>query len=240
MKNLILFAAFALFSHLCIAQTQAIEEAHINKQLADKEITPADATIKIKEFRRIIKESGGYPELPYDTARRVFNLEYILDAPGITKNVLFTRIKEWCAIHYGDVSEVARYESLESGKYIVKGYAPIPYKNSYKGLFGNTNTTTGELKCYHTIAFTVKDGKVKCRIEELKYHYHIASSYIGTTYYPSSDYDVYFSQKFPLIDGNETNMANQFSLIRDTMKELEWIRSGMLKYLLDWQNDYKF
>lgn len=225
---------------LCAAQTQQIEEAYINKQIVLKAISPEEATLKVKEYRRILKELGGYPQLPFDTLTNDFKFEYFLDVPGVSKSMLMKRIKEWCAINYVELSAVSKYEDLESGKFILKGYVRLPFRVTYEWLFGKYTQSYSDFKAYHTISFTVKDGRVKYRIESLTYMLHVPGKMVGNTYLPAVDVEYPLRSQFPLISGETSNLINQFELIHNTVTAFDASRGDLLRYLLNWQEDYKF
>ncbi len=239
MKHLFTLLLLA-FSLSVSAQTQAIEEAYINNQIHNHEIPVAEAAEKAKEYKRILKELGGYPQLPFDSTTNDFKFEYILDVPGVSKSILLKRIKEWCAINYVELAAVAKYEDAESGKFILKGYVRLPFKRTYEWLFGKSTQSFSDFKAYHTISFTVKDGRVKYRIESLTYKWYVPGRMIGNNYTPAIESEYSLRSLFPLIAGDINNLANQFELIHNTVKAFDSSRGDLLRYLQNWQEDYKF
>lgn len=239
MKQLLLLL-FAALAATAIAQTPALEQAYLTKEMEDGRMTSVDVNLKMNEYRKVLNAVGGYPQLPIDSASKDVKFEYILDAPGISKTVLMKRIKEWCAINYVDLAAVSQYEDVESGKFILKGYVLLPYRRTYDWLFGSKTQTFSDFRAAHTVAFTVKDGKVKYRVERLVYQWRTPGATVGSTYLAGADNEVSLRSVFPLIAGDMKNLRNQVELILSTKTAFEDMRSDLLKYMQAWQEDYKF
>lgn len=226
MRNTLIFTIL-LFSFAATAQTLKIEFDSIENAFQQGKIAQVDA-IKKRAFLEKI-----YPSLPYDTLMQDFSFSWTVDLPGVPKNVIFKRVKERCAALYGDIDAVLRYEDMETGKIIVKGYVPIRYKQAYQGLW-KVREIVGKADCYHTIVFTIKDGKMKYEILSLAYKGRFAYSTTNTTYEYS------FKSMFPVGTKSDIEIRNTLELASDTLRAFDLIKKHFQVYILAWKSDYEF
>lgn len=226
MRN-VLLAAILLLSVAAKAQTLKIEFDSIESAFKQGKVLQVDAIKKRALLEKI------YPVLPYDTLIQDFSFSWVIDLPGVPKNVIFKRVKERCAALYGDIDAVLRYEDMETGKIIVKGYVPIHYKQSYQGLW-KTREILSQADCYHTLVFTIKEGKMKYEMLNLTYRGSIAYSATNSTY----QYD--FKSMFPVGMKSEIEIRNTLEVASDTFRAFDLIRKHFQTYILAWKSDYEF
>lgn len=224
MRN-VLLAAILLLGVAAKAQTLKIEFDSIESAFKQGKVLQVDA-IKKRAFLE-----KNYPALPFDTLIQDFSFSWTVDLPGVPKNVIFKRVKERCAAIYGDIDAVLRYEDMETGKIIVKGYVPIHYKQSYQGLW-KIRELPGKADCYHTIVFTIKDGKMKYEILSLTYKGRIAVT--------NGTYEYDFKSMFPVGMKSEIEIRNTLELASDTLRAFDLIKRHFQAYILAWKSDYEF
>lgn len=238
MKHLLLSVLFLPL--MAIGQTPEIELAILNKKTTTRQIDATDAAKYRDEIRKIIAD-GAYPKIPYDTLTKQVTMVFTLDAAGLSKTVIFKRIKEWCALAYGDFETVLRYEDSESGKLIVKGYVKVPYIATFKGFWGDQRKTPTSQKCQHGIMFTVKDGKAKMTIENPSYSFDYGGYVSGSTYISATNYTKPLESFFPIIDDSDTaSWRGTLNLIKATMSQFELSARSLEKYIQAYDADYKF
>jgi len=244
MKITITSLLFAmLIPAIAASQTYKAERDYLNTLLSTHEKTPQEVTIMKKGLDDACDASRTYPILPYDTLSGSINFTYVLECPKVSKEVLFKRVKEWCALSYVDIENVLRYEDIESGKIIIKGYIPMAYRKTYKGWFGQTRTYSQSSKGYHTIVATCKEGKVKLEIKDIRFSFTTRPywSSLTNTYQPGTESEIYLNQMFP-ITKNEPfeEWIGLLDLARQSALEYKSHSISLNWYLLNWEKDYKF
>ncbi len=231
--------AFLAF-HMAIAQKYSIETAAINEKIFSKEIIGTDAAIQKKLLDELTDNGKSYPLLPYDTTSKSIDFTYIIQCPGVPQKIVHRRIKEWCALRYNDVYSATRYEDLESGKIITKGFTPIVYTKRYEGLFGWKRSETRSNKCFHTLIFTSIEGKVKMQVEDLRYLFSIGGYSVAGTYFPKVEFEVYLAPLYPIVKNEMKEWDGILELSRETIKVYNAHVEDLTKYINAWQSDYRF
>lgn len=244
MKNLISALLLTLlFPAIASTQTFQMEIDHLNTLLQTGEKTPQEVTIMRKALIEACGDSKNYPVLPYDTLSGSFNFIYILECPKVPKDVLFKRVKEWCALSYVDIEHVLRYEDVENGKIIIKGYTPMAYRKTYKGWFGQTKTYSQSSKGYHTMVVTCKEGKVKLEIKDIRFSFNSRPYWSSNTnsFVTGSESEIYLNQMFPITKNEPyVEWIGLLDLASQSVIEYKRHSIGLHWYLLNWENDYKF
>ena len=162
---------FVLLVSSIIAQGQTLEleKKAQNELLASKKRPATTVAQLVKDWNAFVKENP-YPELPVDDSGKVLYSE-VLELEGMNKKEIFKKAKEWLALNYGDINAVLHYEDLERGKIIAKGFFETSVKMDVAALFGGTKEGSGVFDVYHTLVFTVKDGKLKLEMKNLEYKF---------------------------------------------------------------------
>lgn len=193
-----------------------------------------------KELDEIIADNA-YPRIPFDTLTHQIPFDGVLECPGIPKAALFNRVKEWCAIVYGNINSVLHYEDLGSGKIIVKGFDNVSYKYQWENIFGNMKNTNYTIKVNHTLVCTVKDGKVKFEFRITDYTFISAGYMTATGYIQGTSINRLLSDFYPIVDtGNPSQWRNNVSLIQSTYNTVLLSKTSLHNYLLRYEADYKF
>lgn len=239
MKTLIiLLACFA--PGVLVAQTYKMETDYLNSRIFSHEITGTEALDMKKNLDAACDSVNGYPVLPYDTLTKTFNFTYVLDCSGVPQKVVFKRVKEWCALRYADIDNVLRYEDIDAGKLITKGYTPITYLKTFKGIFGGKHSSYETIKCYHTLIFTCIEGKIKVEVKDLRYLYVYGGYSYGGTYIPRVETEIYLNAMFPIIKNDKVEWAGLMDLAKQTASVYSDHAADLKRYILNWEKDYKF
>jgi hypothetical protein len=231
-----------LLTICCHAYGQSLSHEY---SLLNEKFKSGDLSVeKVRDMKAELKDiekNGTYPVLEYDSASSDITYKYVLDCPGISKSILYKRIKEWCALKYGDFETVLRYEDFETGKIIVKGYVNLPYDYGWLEWFGQGLTNTQKTKCTHALVATVKDFKIKFEIRELAYDFEYGGYMIGTTYYAKTGYKLSISSFLPLVNNARIkDWKTALSLLKNTESEFRLTKESLHRYLMDYLVDYKF
>lgn len=237
MKHLFLLLLFPAFA---TAQTYQLEVDYLNNLLSSKEKTSPEIIIMRDAFNQACGNGKTYPLLPYDTAAKSFNFIYILDCPGVPEKTVFKRLKQWCALRYSDIDVVLRHEDAETGKVITKGYAPITYSKTFQGWFGKKRSYNQTNKCYHTLVFTCKEGKIKMEAQDLRYLFTWGGYYFLDTYFPKQETEIYLDAMFPMLKNEQRDWEALLELARQTVITYNYHAADLKRYILNWQDDYKF
>jgi len=239
MKHLFLLLLFPAFA---AAQTYQLEVDYINALLATKEKLPEELVSMKRQLDEITDTGKDYPVLPYDTLTESFNFTYILDCPGVPEKVVFKRLKQWCSLRYVDVDIVLRHEDTETGKLITKGYAPISYTKKWEGWWGRKRTLNQTNKCYHTLIFTCKEGKIKMEAQGLRYSFVTGGyySFYTSSYTERRETEIYLNSMFPIVQNDKREWQGLLALARETTNVYSRHAKDLKQYILNWQDDYKF
>jgi len=84
-----------------------------------------------------------------EATREEMNHEYIIDYPGVQKNVIFTRSLKWIANNFKSSKAVIEYQDTASGSIIGNGAAPTSFFAGPDMLF--------------TMNIDVRDGRARYR-----------------------------------------------------------------------------
>jgi len=238
MRNLFLILCLTTYFH-AYGQSLAHEYALLNEKLKSEDYSVEkvrDMNARLKEMEK----AGTYPVLQYDTASSDITYRYVMDFPGIPKSILYKRVKEWCALKYGDFETVLRYEDFETGKVIVKGYVEIPYEFTWAEMFGGAMMSANKTKCTHALVATVKDFKLKIELREVAYDIEYGGYMFGSTYYPKVSYTKSIQSFIPLVNVKLRDWKTTLTLLKNTDIQFRYMKNSLEKYLLDYLNDYKF
>jgi hypothetical protein len=238
MKTLLVMAALMIGTQ-GFAQTMEAEMAQLSKLLSTGKVTGQQAGEIKKSIEGFFKD-GSYPKLPYDTTTKEVVFDYVMECPGVPKATIYKRIKEWCAIAYGDFETVLRYEDFETGKIVVKGYVNIPYHFTFTGMFGGEHSLPMTAKCNHGVVFTVKDNKFKFSIQQLDFNVTFDGYTAGSIYVPSRTVEYPFSGIFPLVNVAPESRKDMLELVRNTLAEFDESRASVWKYVKGVDGDYRF
>lgn len=219
-------------------QTVEIEQAFLNKQIADKKWSPEEMQERGRMWK-IIKEK--YPVLPFDTATRSLKVVKIIEFPGITKAQAYRRVKEWGSLNFADLESVIDYEDFESGKIILEGWRRIWFSNTTTNFWGNVRSFPDERRLLFSLVITIKDGKAKVEYENIKYKY-IIPGYINTmnVYVPQQIFILPLVIAFPLVNSEPGTWEGAIDMMNSTLRAFNETGPEIEKYIRAVNEDYKF
>lgn len=133
-------------------------------------VRPSSASIRVNNVTKFYKDNPNLMDLPVKDGRLQF--DSLIKVPGVDKDRLFRRVKEFTAMYYGNINSVLHYEDPVSGVIILKGRQGLA-KNDY---ISNWNAMfSGEammIKYLTHINFIVKirvdDGLVKIELRDVE------------------------------------------------------------------------
>ncbi len=80
---ILVFSIYPVFS-----QTSEIEQLNLTDRFKRGEIEPEDYKKYVKDWQRLIKEMGDYPEFPFDTVTKSIKFKYLKDY-NHTKEIIY-------------------------------------------------------------------------------------------------------------------------------------------------------
>ena len=99
--------------------------------------------------------AADYPLPPIDSETGKFQYQEVVNLDStISKNEIYSKVKEWVAINYKQAKDVIQMDDKEAGKIIVKGNFPITYYMN-------------EAWIYHTLTIEIKDGRYRYTLTDL-------------------------------------------------------------------------
>lgn len=119
MRTFLIIILF-LITNKSIAQLPDIETKTANRLVAELDLSMSQAAAKLQTVREFYKNN---PPLTthYDFDRNDFIYDSLMYVPGLTRERLFERCKEFVAINYGRLDAVLHYEDIDNGRIVFKG-----------------------------------------------------------------------------------------------------------------------
>jgi len=234
-----LFIALVFISSIIYSQTEQLEEENLTKLLESGELSKSKFQTYGVYWREMIKEIGGYPELPYDEKSKKLKFKWIHEIQQ-SKKINFNRILEWSAITFGSLSDVLHYKDFESGKIVIKGFYDITHKNEYKGFWGKSLEGFQTTKCYLTYIFTVKDDIIKTEVVDIHYKFAVYGYYSSGVYIPDRTIDMSIHRVYPITNFEIDKWREKLDLMHKTSIQIELLMYSLQSYIIDYNNDYSF
>lgn len=173
MKNatLILLLFFSLAG---FAQTAEIELESVKARFENHEFSADQYKVMAKEWKKLIAELGSYPDLPLNPETNKVEYIFIDTLKGFDKKEIFQRVKEYAAIHFGNISAIVHYEDFETGKIIIKGNFQDFYTKEVSWWIDPSKELLTRIKCDFSADITVKDEKFMMKISNpmITHYYH--------------------------------------------------------------------
>lgn len=238
MKTKLLFFFF-MISSLIFGQTIELEKEYLNQTIRSGQLSQ-EGLKNIKEAWDAIILDNRYPELPYNEITK--KIEYILidSFPGLNKEEIYRRVKEWIAINYGSINSVIHYEDFKSGKIIVKGFFNLYIDDILNNFWGNPKEIIRYLKCYHTVVFTIKEAKMKAEYANIEYEYE--SSYYTTSslYIPPRKNSYNILELYPITSSDIETWPSRISTLKNTTIEINLVQKSIINYVRSIRQDSNF
>ena len=242
MRNSIIFLVLLLccLPQLLHSQTFELEKKSLNSLIESGKYSQEELKVIGAAWNNLLEDFGGYPELPYNPVTK--NIEYIkVDTfHGIQKKDIYRRVKEWVAINYGSINSVLHYEDYDSGKIIVKGRFSVLVDDRYKNIWGNAKETVISLKCYHTVIFTVKEGRMKTEYRDIEYESESGGYAAGTYYVPVSTIKYDMTMLYPITAKDKSTWVSRLSTLKQTTSSVEASQESIKIYISSVNAEEKF
>lgn len=238
MKHLIIIALL-LTQAIIFAQTPTMERQALNEAFKAGKLNQTEVQARKKILDGLVAD-GFFQSLPMDTNTMQFQLNTIMVFPGMSKHDIFLRIKEWCAISFGNINEVMHYSNEETGKIIVKGFSPLSYKTTYTGWFGIQYNVFSAFHFRYTIMFTIKDGKVKMEYLSPAVEVLFNPQTQTVTTVQNQPQTINFAAFFPIILTEQGGINGRANMLKDIFEEMKNSREGLNRYVSALKSDYGF
>lgn len=238
MKTKIFIFLFFL-SNLVYSQTEQLEKESMSKRFGEGEFSAETYKIYGNDWRSMINEIGGYPELPYDESSGQIKFK-IIQTTEQSKKTNYNRILEWTAINFGALSSVLHYKDYESGKIVVKGWFDVTHRNEYKNFWGKSKEGVQTTKCYQTYIFTIKDSTVKTEIVDVRYKFKTYGYYSSSIYIPDRIFEVSIHEIYPITNFESSEWKENLDLLKQTSINIKKLTKNLGIYIKDYNDDYTF
>jgi hypothetical protein len=103
---------------------------------------------------------------PVDPATRQVTYTSIIEASGIKKDLIYSRVREWVALNFKSAQNVIQMDDKESGKIITKGLLPSYY--TYR-MLGSDRQWPYNLR--FTLNIAIKDEKLRVQVSDFETEY---------------------------------------------------------------------
>lgn len=237
--RIIIFISLVILSNILFSQTEQLEKESMSKRFSNGEFSAETYKIYASEWRKMITEIGGYPELPFNETIEQIKFE-IIQITEQSKKVNYNRILEWTAINFGALSSVLHYKDFESGKIIAKGWFDVTHKNEYKNFWGKSKVGIKTTKCYQTYIFTIKENTVKVEIIDVRYKFKKYGYYSSNVYIPNRTFEVSIHEIYPITNFESNEWKEKLDLLNQTYINIKKLTENLNIYLKEYSDDYSF
>lgn len=118
----------------------------------------------------MLKQFNGFPALPYDEEDSSIVFFHVQDLPGINKQIIYNRVKEWTSINFGHINTVLHYENINDGKIIIKGVITVPYLDNFKNFWGKEKEEVKNIESSQSYILNIKNNKIKIEATNIIYN----------------------------------------------------------------------
>jgi hypothetical protein len=238
MKHL-LAVTLLLFSITCHAQTDQLEKDNLTRRFENKEFSSEEFRTLAGNWRQVRANLGGYPQLPYDTATKAIVFKKVLETKQ-SRAISYSRIMEWAAINFGSIDAVLQYGNSDDGKIILKGYFDVTHDKEVKNFWGQTKSGYATTKCFQTFVFTIKEGRVKAEVRDLKYEYSSGGYLSGSIYIPRTTIKTPIESTLPITNWEKNRWVEMLDLLSKTTTSINDSLDQLQKYISNYEKDYGF
>ena len=239
LKDCSIILLLSILPILSFSQTAELEEESMFNRVQNGEITGLEYNELISEWKSLLMDVGGYPELPYIEESQKMDFTTIFSFEGLPKEVIYNRIIEWSAISFGAISEVLHYSNLETGKVILKGNFDFTYQDYIYNFWGvrKEGSSVEEAKSYQTWVFTIVDEGLKIETFNIRY---IIIYYEYTTYSRRIEESRNFESLYPITSAEPKSWKARLSILKTTTNEFARIYASIKEYVSSYEGDYDF
>jgi len=231
---------FLLFlSSVVYSQTEQLEKESLSNRYSNGEFSAETYKIYASDWRKMITDIGGYPNLPYEVTSGQIKFK-LIETTDQSKKTNYNRILEWSAINFGALSRVLHYKDFESGKLIIKGWFDVTHRNEYKNFWGKSKEGVKTTKCYQTYIFTIKDNTIKVEIVDVRYEFKSYGYYSTSTYIPGRTFEISIHDIYPITNFKSSEWKEKLDLLNQTNIRIKKHIINLNNYIKDYSNDYTF
>lgn len=130
---------------------------------------------------------------------KVYYSEVIQVDTSLKKNDLFNTVRKWFAEAYKSANDVIQLQDRETGEIVGKGIVKAVYKIPLN--------PSVDVSVYHTINISVKDGRFRYVITDLRARYYSSGTQIGTSYIKGNDVEWTVTNE---VRGNKKNTTEMY------------------------------
>ena len=243
LKDCSIILLLSILPILSFSQTAELEEESMFNRVQNGEITGLEYNELISEWKSLLMDVGGYPELPYIEESQKMDFTTIFSFEGLPKEVIYNRIIEWSAISFGAISEVLHYSNLETGKIILKGNFDFIYRDYVYNFWGVRKEgleSLEEAKSYQTWVFTIVDEGLKIETFNIRYsivYYQLTANYTSPRRISESSN---FESLYPITSTEPKLWKSRLSILKTTSNEFARIYESIKQYVSSYEGDYNF
>tara|TARA_B100000780_G_C20947567_1_gene377980 strand:- start:25 stop:714 length:690 start_codon:yes stop_codon:yes gene_type:complete len=213
-----------------LAQTLDLESMNLQRKFMSGEWDQEKYLRKASDFRALLKDMGGYPELDYNLETSQIEYKYILEVSP-DKDVIFRRINEWAAMKFGSLDAVMHYSDLLSGKIILKGNFDVNFRADFK-FFWTKYESIKRKTCYQTYVFTIVDQRVKVEINKVRYEISLG--------YENMTSEISINEVYPITNSPSISWKSNLDMLYQTKNHLSRFAGSVQSYINNFEEDYEF
>lgn len=132
------------------------------------------------------------------------------------------------------------YEDAQRGKIILKGHFRIIHRAEFKNIWGTEKEVVDSRRCSQTYVFTVKDERFKLDVLDLEYSQIVRQpTLFGADIY-ESEQTIPIDLLYPITAAKPEAWKGRLSMLDETTKALDLMRTGLLSYVRLHRVDYDF
>lgn len=226
-------------SSTVFCQTESIEKDNLSTRYKNGELTIEKYRQYANDWQRMIKDIGGYPNFPYDSAST--SIRYVtIQETGLSKKINFNRIMEWSAINFGSLNNVLRYENYEDGKIILKGNFNVTHKKEYRNFWGSSKEGITVSICNQTYIFTIKDNKIKTEILDITFLFVVGAYYSSSSYIPERKIQVSIHNLYPITNFENSKWQEKLDMLKQANVRIYYLVRNLNNYVKNYYSDIDF
>lgn len=225
-------------SNLLFGQTIDLEKENLNRRLQDKMLTSEEKQKLGRDWRELLDNFGGYPDLPYDETTNTITYKTTIPLNGIDKKMIYQRIKQYIATYHKVYDSY--FEDYEYGKIITDANGFLLIDAFKRNFWGNPKKEmeTKQVRVNYTLIFTFKNNALKLELTNLSYT-SFYSYYLGGQLF-NGENTVYTWDLYPVTNGDKGDWTSKLSTLQNTKEYLEQQKLIIGLYILAGLKDQSF
>ena len=237
MKTFLNIAIFSLIStgFPLFSQTPELEKGSLELTFQSGELTQLEYKDLVFAWR-MLTDSIGYPDVPYDTVSKKVEYEFRYALKGIQRETIVNRVSEWAAVTFGSTDALLTRQDNTS-RLILNGSVEILFpdifmvwKNGWRGYVEKEQLNSSI--CYFTMVFTITDEKLKSQVVNISYQY--------TDFVSDRTISRALNSCFPISSNEKEEWKALITLVNETKSSLDAVNDLVVAYIKDYENDYSW